>query len=123
MIKQIVKISAFLFLFGLCLSFIVQGAIAAQSEENPAGGLVTRMNLNTTGISVQEQRTGAMDKKDSNDDSAVLSQVSLSQRLKAFFSLKSPSTVDKMDLVENQKNNEKQKFNYRRALLGLNISF
>lgn len=121
--KQFVKISAFLFLSGLFLIFIVQCAVAAQSEQNPLSDIVTKMNLNTPVISVQEQKTGTMDKKDYNDDSALLSQVSLGQRLKAFFSLKSPSMVDKMDLVENQKNNEKQKFNYRRALLGLNISF
>jgi hypothetical protein len=119
--KQFVKISAFLFLFGLCLIFIVQGATAAQSEENPLSDIVTKMNLNTAGISVPEQRTGMMDKKDNNDDSVVLSQVSLGQRLKAFFSIKSPSMID--HLVENQKNIEKQKFNSRRALLGLNISF
>jgi hypothetical protein len=118
--KQIIKISTFLFLFGLCLTFIVQGAIAAQ-EENPASDIITKIHLNTTDTSIQEQRIGTMDKKDNNDDSVVLSQVSLSQRLKAFFSIKSPSMID--HLVENQKNIEKHKFNYRRALLGLNISF
>jgi hypothetical protein len=121
--KQIVKISTFLFLFGLCLTFIVQGAIAAQSEGNPASDIITNMHLNTTDTSIQGQRIGTMDKKDTNDDSVMLSLGSMGERLKAFFSLKSPSMVDKMDFVENQKNNEKQKFNYRRALLGLNIFF
>jgi hypothetical protein len=100
----------FLIISSIC--FIVPASGIAQSDENPAGSLTSRMKLDTLRAYVEERIDTAEMKSQHPFLSAA--EIALGTNLKAYFTLKVPS----MTILTKD-----QTFIYSRALFGLNLAF
>lgn len=100
------------FIFSLCF---LGPAEATQKDDTPLmKGLVSKVSWKLTSTFWKANNKETVENRYNNPDLSSPPQISLSHSLKAFFSLSTPSVKEFV---------EKEKFDYYRALFGLNIAF